>query len=379
MKVIGVIIEANPFHNGHQYLINKIKEENPNSLLVAVCSGYFSMRGEISVLPKYEKTKILLSAGFDLVIDLPLYCSLNSSQKFAENSLYLLNKAKITDLYFGLEKGQVENLLEIINIENNPNYKDTLLKNLNSEHSYKKALSKTILDISNNNFLYELSLLPNITLALDYVRTIKNFYPHITPHSITRIGENDNSTNLSSIPSGTGLREALIKNININEFISYDMNYFINLENSQNNLSILVSALTLKESNHFSNLHLINEGIENYILKNINLNKSFNDNINVLANKKYTKSRIRRTMLSMLLELPKDLGCEVPFRILGFSIFGEKHLKNLSDTTIYSSIKNIDSPYFYYELAVSKLYDIITKKDSLNNEFRFPIKEKKYE
>ena len=379
MKVIGVIIEANPFHNGHQYLIDKIKEENPNALLVAVCSGYFSMRGEISVLPKYEKTQILLSAGFDLVIDLPLLCSLNSSQKFAENSLYLLKQAKITDLYFGLEQGSVDELNRIINLENHPNYKNILSKNLNSEYSYKKAISKTILDLSNDQVIYNLSLLPNITLALDYLRIIKNFYPNVTPHSIVRIGEDDNSITLNTIPSGTGLREALNKNIDVDVFITYDSRNFINLNTSYQNISTLLNALLLKDSSYYKNFHLINEGIENYILNNININNTFEQNINLLANKKYTKSRIRRSILSMILELPKYIDEDIPFRVLGFSKNGEKHLKCLNDIKIYSNIKNINSKYYELELSASKLYNIITNKNTIINEYKFPIKEKNHE
>lgn len=379
MKVIGVIIEANPFHNGHQYLIDKIKEENPNSLLIAVCSGYFSMRGEISVLPKYEKTQVLLSAGFDLVIDLPIFCSLNSSQKFAENSLYLLNQAKITDLYFGLEYGSIDELSRIIVLENHPDYIKQLNKNLDSEYSYKKAFSKTILDLSNDQVLYELSLLPNITLALDYLRIIKKYYPSITPHSIVRVGENDNSVDLNTIPSGTGLREALSKNINIDNFITYDSNNFININISYQNLSVLFNGLLLKDSSYYKNFHLINEGIENYILNNININNTFEQNIDLLANKKYTKSRIRRSILSMIIELPKKINEDVPFRVLGFSKYGEKYLKHLDNIKIYSNIKNINSKYYELELSASKLYNIITNKNAIISEYKFPIKEKNHE
>ena len=374
MKIIGVIIEANPFHNGHQYLINEIKVANPDSLLICVCSGYFTMRGEIASIPKYEKTKVLLDSGFDIVIDLPLYCSLNSSKKFAENSLCLLNKAKITDLYFGLEKNSTKELYDIINYEKKEDFKSLLLQNLHSEISYKKAYAKTILNLSNNQNLYELALLPNATLALDYVRAIDSNYHNITPHSIKRIGEDDNSIKLQDFPSGTALRKALSDNIDIKDYINYDSSILINLNNSYNLLNHYIKSLILKDAKEYKDIHLINEGIENYIVNNIDINLNYEDIINKLSNKKYTKSRIKRTVLSMILQLPKEINEDIPLRVLGFSKKGELYLKNLKEHQIFTSIKNINSYYYKCELSACKLYDILTKSNSTINEFKFPIK-----
>ena len=66
MNIIGIIAEYNPFHNGHLYHINKIKELYPDSLLVLVTSGYFTQRGHISVLSKESKTKIALDNNIEL-------------------------------------------------------------------------------------------------------------------------------------------------------------------------------------------------------------------------------------------------------------------------------------------------------------------------
>lgn len=68
MHVIGIIAEYNPFHKGHLYQINKIKEKYPNSLLVVVTSSSFTQRGNISLLNKWDKTKIALDNNVDLVV-----------------------------------------------------------------------------------------------------------------------------------------------------------------------------------------------------------------------------------------------------------------------------------------------------------------------
>ena len=60
MDIIGIISEYNPFHKGHIYHIKKIKEMYPNSIIIACISSCFTQRGEVSILNKWDKTKIAL-------------------------------------------------------------------------------------------------------------------------------------------------------------------------------------------------------------------------------------------------------------------------------------------------------------------------------
>ena len=101
MHVIGLIAEYNPFHKGHLYQINKIKEKYPNSLLVVVTSSSFTQRGNISLLNKWDKTKIALENNVDLVVELPFVYSTQSSDLFAEGAISILNTLKIDTLVFG--------------------------------------------------------------------------------------------------------------------------------------------------------------------------------------------------------------------------------------------------------------------------------------
>ena len=98
MHVIGLIAEYNPFHKGHLYQINKIKEKYPNSLLVVVTSSSFTQRGNISLLNKWDKTKIALENNVDLVVELPFVYSTQSSDLFAEGAISILNALKISFL-----------------------------------------------------------------------------------------------------------------------------------------------------------------------------------------------------------------------------------------------------------------------------------------
>ena len=92
MNIIGVVVEYNPFHNGHKYQLDKIKETFKDSLIIICTSSSFTQRGNISVLNKWEKTKIALENGADIVVELPYIYSTQSSDIFAEYALKILNE-----------------------------------------------------------------------------------------------------------------------------------------------------------------------------------------------------------------------------------------------------------------------------------------------
>ena len=107
MKVLGVILELNPPHNAHKYFIEKAKEQIKPDLTIAIISCNFAQRGEISIISKYEKTKAALNLGADLVIELPVFATLNSAELFGYYAVKILNDFKITDLAFGDRKSVV--------------------------------------------------------------------------------------------------------------------------------------------------------------------------------------------------------------------------------------------------------------------------------
>ena len=99
--VIGIIVEYNPFHNGHIYHINKIKEKYPDSIIIAVMSGNVTERGDISIIDKWDKTKIALKYGIDLVIELPFKFASQSADLFARGAMEILNEMKVDKIVFG--------------------------------------------------------------------------------------------------------------------------------------------------------------------------------------------------------------------------------------------------------------------------------------
>ena len=171
MKVNGIIVEYNPFHNGHIYQIKKIKELYPDDLLIVILNGNFTQRGNISVLSKEIKTKFSLDYGIDLVIELPSIYGIQSSDIFAYQAIKILNELKINRLIFGSESNDLTTLKKIASIQENNDFNDKIKKELDKGISYPNAL-KNIIGIDFN-------YLPNDLLGISYIKAVNKINKNI--------------------------------------------------------------------------------------------------------------------------------------------------------------------------------------------------------
>ena len=116
-KVLGIIAEYNPFHNGHLYHLETSKKLTGADYTVAIISGNFTQRGSTSIVDKWSKTKMALENGIDLVIELPVLYSISSAENFADGAIKILNSLGIVDyLSFGSEISDISILNNIANI-----------------------------------------------------------------------------------------------------------------------------------------------------------------------------------------------------------------------------------------------------------------------
>lgn len=373
MKILGLILEINPFHNGHQFFIEEaIKTVKPD-VTIAITSTSFTMRGDISLLTKFDKTKLLLNNNVDLVVELPIAKTLNSADYFAYHSIEILSKLGITDLAFGIEDGRIDYLNQILKIINTNEFQDALTNNISKTISYKNAFSRTFSKVSNNIELTEYLNKPNFTLALQYLLAIQKLNLNINIHPINRT---DNFYNDSSVlfKSAFNIRSMLENNLDISSYIPYDSNIIKTI--NKDLLYKLIKYKFLVDQNINQN-HLITEGIDNYIINNFTGN-NIDECLNNLANKRYSKSRIKRIMISSLLDIPSSYNqFEEYYRILGFNNTGRtylntlpKNLKNVLKTTL----KNETSKTGLIELQATKLYSLLINEDINLQELQIPIK-----
>ena len=211
MLKIGIVAEYNPFHNGHLYQIRKIKEIfGEDVLIVAVISGDFVQRGEISFLDKWEKTQLSLGCGVDLVVELPLYYSIQNAEIFSRMATKILDYLGIDIQVFGAEEGNVEVLQKVLELQKSQDYKDKLMKYMKKGNSYstsqRLALKEYNLDgiVKSNNIL-----------ALEYMREIENsnlkIKPYIIKREISEYNEEKVSKDREEFASASFLRSELEK------------------------------------------------------------------------------------------------------------------------------------------------------------------------
>ena len=112
MKVLGITAEYNPFHNGHKYHIEKSRETTGADCVVAVMSGNFTQRGEAAILDKWERSRLAVDNGVDLVVELPFIYACSKAQSFAEGAVDILKGLGVHMISFGSESGEISNLYE---------------------------------------------------------------------------------------------------------------------------------------------------------------------------------------------------------------------------------------------------------------------------
>ena len=115
MKVVAIISEYNPFHNGHKYQIDKIREElGEDTAIIAIMSGNYTQRGETAIVDKTIRAKAACLCGVNLVLELPFpFCS-SSAEFFASAGVRIADRLSIVDyLAFGSESGDISLLLPL--------------------------------------------------------------------------------------------------------------------------------------------------------------------------------------------------------------------------------------------------------------------------
>ncbi len=340
MNVVGIISEYNPFHNGHIYHINKIKELYPNSIIICVTSSSFTQRGELSILNKWEKTNISLNNNIDLVIELPYFFTVQSADIFAHAALQILNSFKIDTLIFGSESNDIE-----------------LLK--------KYA--------SNNN--YEDKLPPNDILGISYIKEIvKNKY-NINPITIKRTNDYHDKKDSSNIVSASNIRDKFYNNKSIKKYIP-DITYKY-LKNKKLDNNKYMNLLKYKIiNNNLINYLDVNDELSNKLKNNIFKYNDIDSLIKNIKTKRYNYSKISRMLNHILISLLKIDTQKIKdieyIRILGFNQIGRKYLHNIKKDINYPIIYNYNKKYITsnYELNTSKIYSILTNDNIIDKEYK---------
>ena len=366
MKIIGLITEYNPFHNGHIYHINKIKEMYPDSLLILVLNGYFLMRGEISIISKENKTKLALENNVDLVVELPFFFGSNSADIFAESSIYILDKLGCNYLIFGSESNDIDLLTTVAKKQNNKDFNDLVKNYLSEGINYPTALNKAIgIDLNN----------PNDLLGVSYIKAINKYKSKIKPVTIKRTNDYHDQETDQEIISATNIRAKLSKNNKINKYVPNNVEKYINTINE--NLLFKLLKYQIVTNDELNTILSVDEGIEKRIKDAALKANSYEELINLIKTKRYTYNRINRMLMHILVGLKKDdkqMYTKPQYiKVLGFNKKGQSYLNTLKkDLNIEVNSKINDNLIKDYELKCAYIYQMLSNE----NVIEFEIKNK---
>jgi len=384
MKILGIITEYNPFHNGHLYHLFKAKEITGADYVVAVMSGNFLQRGEPAIINKWARTKMALNAGVDLIIELPFVFSTQDANGFAFGAVKLLDSLQIIDyLCFGCETDNLDTLYSISNfLHIEPQkYKELIVHNSKNGYEFPRARAQALceyhrivgIDGLEKISPLELSKLlkyPNNILALEYIKHLINLKSKIKPMAIKRMGAGYHQKNIKGkISSATSIRNEILSSLSSPKTDLFILNDKIKSTIPQSGFPILEKELregrgpitsdsyrqyilaTLRRMSleDISRVQGVTEGLENRIKKASLKSSTVEQLINSIKTRRYTRTKIQRIILHLMMNLSKkDVKtfnrCGPLYaRVLGFSRKGKtllRTIKKISSTPLISKLSN---------------------------------------
>lgn len=383
MKATGIVVEYNPFHNGHKYHLQKTKELNPNNIIIAVMSGDFVQRGEPSIIDRWTKTKMALANGVDLVIELPVFYSSQSAEIFAKGAVGILEELKCESMVFGSESGKINELKRISTLQESEEFKIKLKERLKSGDSYPTAHSSTMKEI-----LGESELNSNDILGLEYIKAIRYWKSSIIPMTLKRekVGYHDINI-VGDFASATKIREHLKKNEEISSIVTQES--FNTLKEYSNftymeNFYPFIRYELIKNSNNLSDIQDMEIGFENRLLENAIKFINYDEFFKSISNRRYTTGRVQRvlthTLLALTTNITEEVKKSIPYvRVLGFNSKGREYLsylKKFDNSKIITSYKKMNENFspevcslIEFNERSSQIYRLINNY----NDYKSPI------
>ena len=362
MRVVGIVAEYNPFHYGHLYQIRKVKEMYPDSIIIAIISTNYTQRGGFSLINKWDKTRICLNYGIDMVVELPTLYTTQGADMFAYGAISILNMLHIDTLVFGMECDDVEYLIKAAKTQiNNSKYDELVQKYLLTGVNYPTALGNALKEMIGYT-----TDKPNDLLAISYIKEIiKNNYK-IEPVGIKRTNDYHGKEIKSSIVNASLIRDMLDKNMDVSKYVPIETYKCLNMKNFDNGYLLLKYNISNNENRLYEYL-TVDEGIENRILKYYKDCDNWCALVNLIKTRRYTYNKVNRMLMHILLNIKKiDNDREIYLRVLGFNDIGRNYLKQIKkDIDVIKTCKQGINKALDIEINATYIYSLVTGDNSL--------------
>ncbi|WP_338753888.1 nucleotidyltransferase [Bacillus sp. FJAT-52991] len=348
MKTVGIVVEYNPFHNGHLYHAQKAREAANADVVIAVMSGHFLQRGEPALMNKWARTRMALQNGVDLVVELPYAFSTQKAEVFSFGAISILKELACDSFCFGSENGQIDPFLDTFKtIKAASRDLNPLIHSYMREgYSFPKAQTLARKQLFNDSLSLDLSM-PNNILGYHYVQANDNLTEPMQPLTIKRqqAGYHDESLTSDSIASATGIRkeieqskhlstiEKFVPDSTLNELKQYH-NEHQTFHSWKMYWPLLKYRLLSASIEELQSMYEITEGIEFRLKEAARHSTSFIDFMEKVKTKRYTWTRIQRMLVHILTnttkeEMEKAMASVRYIRLLGMNRHGREYMKSI--------------------------------------------------
>lgn len=309
MNVYAVISEFNPFHNGHEYLINTIKAKDPDAAIVAIMSGSFVERGDAAIVDKYARAEAAVRCGVDLVLELPAPWCFSGAEFFARGGVAVADGIAVADtLVFGSECGDITELCRVADGIMTDEYAaecEAVRAAMPKENAavirseaYARLYEPTSVFIGSNNLL-----------ALEYIKSARKCGSKLKLMTVKRVGESYNSENLTALCSATAIRKAIFaKNGGFMRFMPEASAAVLCRELDEGRMydlsrldTAVIAMLLCDEPEKLSAFMEVDGGIEYRLCNEALTSRSIAELTDKVKSRRYSESRVRRAILSCIL------------------------------------------------------------------------------
>lgn len=374
--VAAIISEFNPFHNGHKYLVDKVKSEHAD-LVIAIMSGNFVQRGDIAITDKFKRAKAALQNGCDLVVELPTVFALSSAEKFAKAGVQIANALGADILCFGAENDDIKNLIAVSDVFDDDKFKAKLKEYLSKGEYYPKAVSMATEELYSKEYSDILSGANN-TLAIEYIKALKN--TSISPVAIKRNGSDHDSDDVcGNIASATHIRNLIKEQSQYDSFTNMTIDSYTDIQKFETAILYKLRTMTKDE---IENLPDVSEGLHNRIFDCVRNSNSLEELYANLKTKRYTLARLRRIVMCAFLGITKELqNSDATYvRVLGVNDKGSRLLSTCKLPLMckypqdYNKLSDSAKLVYDIDIKAGELFPLaIVKGDNSYNELKSQI------
>lgn len=365
MKIVGIICEYNPLHNGHARQIRFIRDlYGEDCAIVCLMSGNFVQRGKPAVFHKMVRAEAALAVGADLVLELPVQYALSSAEGFAAGGVSILGSF-CDELCFGSESGDAEGLMNTARALLSPDFSPALREYLDQGLSFPAARQKALEHLGTDGALLST---PNDILGVEYCKAILTTGTFMRPLVITRQGSYHDTAPDRVNPSATALRLCMELGTDIAPYVpecTVPLFASADLYTPEYGERAMLAKLRTMADEEFEALPFGSEGLWRKLMHESRSRATLEEIASAVKSKRYTRTRIDRMILCAFLGITREMmESPAPYtRVLGFSQRGRDALRTAKETGLFYNVgQKTRHPYESLEYRCGALYGLFRKE-----------------